>query len=222
MKVFIDSKEQKKIEKLQVYYESKKYLFPTIDSLEVKNLAVSDICSEDGRIGVERKSSKDFLQSVFSGRLKKQLFELRTNFANPFLLIEDYDGLFECASRHPEIDWSTLIGIITSSIAHSGVQTYFVGPLYVPFVFSLIEKHIDGGYKREETLYTPIRRSTIKKDYQLSVLLGLPHIQRKRALKLLSAFNYSLKDIMNADIEELKKVEGIGEKIAKEIYDVLQ
>jgi ERCC4-type nuclease len=39
---------------------------------------------------------------------------------------------------------------------------------------------------------------------------------------LLSAFNYSIKDIMNASVEDLKKVDGIGEKIAEEIYEVLQ
>ena len=222
MKVFIDVRERDKIDTLKFYYERKKYLFPNIDEIVVKQLEVSDICTEDGKVGIERKSSKDFLQSIFSGRLKKQLYELRQNFEFPFLLIEDYDGPFTCINEHPEMNATALIGTLTSSIAHYRVNTLFVGPLYTQFVFSIIEKFIDGGYERQKLSYTPVRRDTIKKDNQLNILLGVPNISRQRALKLLSSFDYSIKKIVNADIEELKKVEGIGDKIAKEIVNVLQ
>ena len=84
-----------------------------------------------------------------------------------------------------------------------------------------IEKFIDGGHERQNLTYTPARRLTIKKDHQLNILLGIPNISRQRALKLLSAFG-SVKNITNANIEDLKKVDGIGEKIARGIIEVLQ
>lgn len=221
MKVYIDERERNKITSVQYYYHKKKHLFQNIDSIETKILEVSDLCSEDFKIGIERKSSKDFLQSIFEGRLKQQLFELRQVFEFPFLLIEDYDGLHECSMKHPEIDVAALIGTITSAEAHHRVPVFFVGPYYAQFALSLIEKFIDGGYERQKLTYTPARRRTIKKDHQLNILLGIPNISRQRALKLLSEFN-SVKNIVNADIEDLKKVEGIGDKIAREIVETLQ
>ena len=59
------------------------------------------------------------------------------------------------------------------------------------------------------------------KERQQFIIEGLPHVSAVLAKRLLNHFG-SVKAIMNASMQQLKKVEGIGEKKAKAIKEVIE
>ena len=69
--------------------------------------------------------------------------------------------------------------------------------------------------------YNPFRPSPNKKDWKVHNLASLPNISIQTAEKILEHFK-TLKDFYNADLEELMKVEGIGEIKAKKILEVIR
>ena len=217
MKVYIDSNEQTTINRVIKYWESRKKDFPHIDSVTRKHLASSDICTSDGLVGGERKSSKDFISSICGGRLKKQLYELKQNFKYAFLFIEDYDSILDCMSKNPQVHPNVILGTTASALAQ-GVSVTYVGPFYPQLALQTIEKFCDGRVEKYASEYNPIRRAVSKKDNQLNICIGLPNVQPTRAVKLLSKFK-TIQGITNASIDELKEIDGIGDKIAKGIYE---
>jgi ERCC4-type nuclease len=222
MKVFIDSREQEKVQKVLTYFETNKKKFPHIESIEVKTLDTSDLATADGNIGIERKSSKDFVASFCSDRLKQQLFELRSNYKTPLLIVEDYDGIMDCIVKNPQLHPNVVLGVVSSALSHNGVPITFVGPFYIPFVLQLIEKTYDGSRETYENIeYTPIRRSWTKDNMKLNIVVGIPQVNEILGLRLLQTFG-SIKAIANATEEELQQVPGIGEEKAKQIKEVLE
>jgi len=224
MKIYIDSREQEKIPKVISYWEKNKSKFPHIDLIEVKTLATSDICTSCGLVGVERKSSTDFISSICSGKLKQQLHELKQNFKHCILLVEDYDGIMDCIEKTSQIHPNVIIGATASAFAHSQVPICYVGGFYVPIVLTIIEKFFDGReYTNKE--YTPLRPTATKKDFQRYIIKGLPNIGGTEGEELLQHYDYSIYKLVRGAVEnndDLLNVKGIGEKRAKNIKKVLQ
>jgi len=218
MKVYIDQREQSKASKIVSYFKANAKKFPHIESIEVRRLQTSDIATDDGNIGIERKSKADFVASFCSPRLKQQLFELRSNYKTPLLVVEDYDGIMDCIVKNPQLHPNVVLGVVSSALSHNGVPIIFVGPFYIPFVLQLIEKTYDGSREQYENVeYTPVRRSWTKDDIKMNVLIGLPYVDQVIGARLLQTFG-SLKKIANATEEELMQVPGIGEERSKQIW----
>jgi len=222
MKVFIDSREQEKIQKVIDYWESNKKKFPHITEIDIRTNAASDICTSDGFVGVERKSAADFISSVCGGKLKQQLHELKENFKHAFLFVEDYDGIMDCIEKNPKIHPNVIIGATASTFAHSGVPICYVGAFYTPIVLKLIEKFYDGKENQYKKDYTPIRRVATKNEEKMNIIIGLPNVGFTEGEKLLQHFDYSIKRLVNASLEELTEIEGIGKKKAQKIKEVLE
>jgi len=221
MKVYIDSREQEKIQTIIEYWENNKKRYPHIESISVRTNKAGDICTGEGLVGVERKSAHDFIPSICEGKLKKQLYELRQNFQFPFLLVEDYDGIWDCIKKNPQMHPNVIKGVTSSSISHNRVPIYYVGSFYNSFVLELIEKFYDGKSEQYEKEYTPIRRASTKEEKKLNIIIGITNIGRIEGLKLLKHFNYSIKAIADAPIEELMQIERIGKTKAEHIKEIL-
>jgi len=221
MKLYIDSREKEKIQSITHYWETNKKRYPHIESFINKTLSTSDICTSDGLVGIERKSSADFIGSICSGKLKQQLFELKENFAYAFLLVEDYEGIMDCIQKNPQIHPNVIIGATASAFAHSRVPICYVGGFYNMVVLSMFEKFYDG---REMTSkeYTPIRRAATKNEEKLNIIIGIPNIGFTEGKKLLETFDYSITKIINASIEDIVKIPGFGEKKAKRIKEAFE
>ena len=79
-----------------------------------KQLDVADYIVS-GRIGIERKTVEDFLNSFFDQRLFVQLEKLTSTFEKPLLIIEGDPGmLFESRKVHPNSIHGVLSAITTS------------------------------------------------------------------------------------------------------------
>ena len=226
MKVYIDSREQDKIQQLFDFWKKFKNKYNYIEKIETRTLATSDICTSDGLVGFERKSSSDFIGSICGGGLKKQLHELKQNFKFSFLFIEDYNGILDCIEDNPQVHPNVIFGAIASACAHSKVPVTFVGDFYTKLVFETIEKFYDGKDNQYESKeYNPVRRTATKKDYQKNIIMGLPNIGIIEGVKLLQQYDNSIYKFVRGAVEnnkELTKIERIGPIKAKKIKEVLE
>lgn len=222
MRVYIDSREQEKIQTIKAYWAENRKKFSHIEAVETKLLAAGDMATSDGYVGLERKSKADFIASICSGKLKQQLHELKQNYQFAFLLVEDYTGIMDCILKNPQIHPNVIKGVTTSSVSHNRVPLYYVGNFYNAFVLEMINKFYDGKSEQYEKEYTPIRRAFTKEEEKLNIMIGIANVGRTEGLKLLEHFDYSIKAITTAPIEELMEIKGIGREKGSHIQEILK
>jgi len=181
--------------------------------IEVKSLPVADYQVSD-EVGIERKSTKDFVGSIIDKRLYKQAKELVENFRKPIIILEGED--------------------LYSSLIHPNAVRGALASLTVDFGIPLIPTRSEEDTAamvmriaiREQILERPAMQIRTEKkpltlyEQQLYIVESLPNIGPVTAKKLLEEFS-SVKDIINASEADLKTVEGIGDKIAKGIIEVV-
>jgi len=193
-----------------------KNLFELGANIETKQLQVGDFILSD-RVCVERKTVKDFLQSIIDGRLFSQISSLSENFEKPLVIVEGTEDMYSERMIHP----NAIRGAISSLaidfripiIQTSGEEETAL------FLFMIasreqIDKKINISLRGEKKpLHDPL--------LQEYIVSSLPGIGREIAKNLLKHFK-TIKKIFNADIKELKKVEKVGDKKAKKIKDILE
>jgi Fanconi anemia group M protein len=179
-----------------------------------KQLVVGDyIISE--RIGVERKRSNDFLDSLVNKRLFNQIKRLAEAYEKPVMIIEE-EGLF---SRN--IDKNAIYGALASILSDYGssiIQTRGVEET-ADILFALARR--EQLEQKKEIALRGKKPYMSQTQYQQFILEGLPFVSSITAKKLLEYFG-SIRRVINATINELCEVEGIGKKkalVIKEIID---
>ena len=68
--------------------------------LTVKSLKSADFIVSN-RVGIERKTSEDFVNSIIDKRLLLQLKDLKENFERPILIIEGNEDIYSIRNIHP-------------------------------------------------------------------------------------------------------------------------
>jgi len=181
--------------------------------IEVQQLPFGDYIINNS-ITIERKTARDFIISIIDGRLFSQLSNLRKNCLCPILLIEGNPYKIDV-----DMDPAAIKGALIS------VQTIW----YVPIVFTHSKEDTVGTLlmiaKQDESYMdvVPLRggyRPKRLKSRQLYILQGLPKVGPTIAKRLLDHFGCVSK-VMNAPIDELMKVDGVGAASAAQIRDVL-
>jgi len=181
--------------------------------VEIATLSYGDYIIND-TITVERKTAKDFLISIIDGRLFNQLSNLKKFCNHPILLIEG--NPYE--TEH-NFDRMAIKGTLIS------VQTIW----YVPIIFSrTTEDSRDILLMISRQLGTSIDVVPLRKGYrpkrikskQLYLLQDFPQVGPKLAKRLILHFKSVLK-IMNASVQALTEVDGIGMISAQKIREVL-
>jgi Fanconi anemia group M protein len=179
-----------------------------------KLLDVGDYILSD-RVGVERKTTEDFLQSIIDNRLLKQILNLRQSYTRPILIIEGR-GIYSKRGVHP----NAVRGALASITVDFGI----------PIIFTENEKDTAGMLmaivkreQKESTNEIQIRgdkRTLSTKEQQESIIAGLPNVNIVLARRLLNEFG-SVQKIFSANVNELMKVQGVGKKIALDIRKVI-
>lgn len=179
-----------------------------------KQLVVGDyIISE--RIGVERKRSNDFLDSLINKRLFNQIKRLAEAYEKPVMIIEE-EGLF---SRN--IDKNAIYGAIASILSDYGssiIQTRGVEET-ADILFALARR--EQLEQKKEIALRGKKPYMSQTQYQQFILEGLPFVSSITAKKLLEYFG-SIRRVINATINELCEVEGIGKKKALVIKEIIE
>ncbi len=177
--------------------------------IRVKALPYGDYVINDS-ITIERKTAKDFLISIVDTRLFKQLSNLKRYCRRPILLIEGDPYM---------------TGLDFNSQAIEGSIVSVQAVWYTPVIFSLSTEHtrniliMMGSQYDKDIDVVPLRggyRPMRLRSRQLYLLQGLPQIGPRLAKRLMGHFG-SISGIMNASIEELKKVAGVGSTRAEGI-----
>ncbi len=179
-----------------------------------KVLDVGDYVLSD-RVGVERKTAEDFLQSIIDKRLLEQVLRLRQSYARPLLIIEGKD-LYSKRGVHP----NAVRGALASIAVDFGIPTIFTRDERdtAGLLAAIVKREQKEG--RGEIQIRGDKRVLTMGEQQESIIAGLPKVNIVLARRLLQEFK-SVEKVFNAREEELTRVQGVGEKIARDIRRVI-
>jgi len=183
-------------------------------NIEIKTLSIGDYIVAPETV-VERKSIKDFMSSIFDGRLFDQCNRLKEHFQFPIILIEgDVDEIDE---------------IVDNPLVFYGAMSSIAIDFKIPIIptpnASHTAKLLVSMCSRKDVTKGPflkkIRKSNDIQRQQLSVLCSLPGVGEKLAIRLLEKFGTPLR-ALSATTSELSKVNGLGSARAKKIKSMLK
>jgi DNA excision repair protein ERCC-4 len=181
--------------------------------IEIRKVAYGDYLINDA-ITLERKTSRDLLVSLVDGRLFSQISNLKKHCIHPILLVEG--NPFKT-------------GLDFDEMAIKGALISIQAIWYVPILYSRGKEETKDiilmiGRQEEACMdVVPLRggyRPKRLKSRQLYILQGLPKVGPTVAKRLLEHFR-SVSKAMNASVEDLIQIEGIGRISAEKIREVL-
>ncbi len=182
----------------------------------LKQLGVGDYIASD-RVGIERKTISDFLGSIMNQRLFRQLGELAASFQNPILMLEGNPELLWHESRmHPNAIRGALASItVDYRVPMIWTRNARETAAQIHWIAYREQKKLD-----KEVSIRGEKRAMDTHGQQEFILAGLPHINSKLSRRLLEHFG-SVRKVFTAKPERLMKVEKIGEKKARTIWELI-
>lgn len=182
--------------------------------VEIKQLPVGDYILSH-RVAVERKRAEDFLDSLVKKRIFEQITRLKDAYEKPILIIEN-EGLF---SRN--IDSRAIYGAIACIITDYDVSVIRTrdSEETASLIYAIATR--EQFRKKREICLRGKKPVKSLHEWQRFIVEGLPNVSAVLAKRLLNHFR-SVRRIMNASVEELQEVEGIGRKKAELINEVVE
>ena len=182
--------------------------------VEMKQLEVGDYVLSD-RVAVERKTGTDFVSSLIDDRkLFRQISDLARSYDRPILILEG-KGLYK-RNVHPDAIKGALSAIAVGfgvSILPTHNQNDTASMIYT------IAKREQEDHKREISLHGKRSHLTIGEQREYCVT-SISDIGPVTAKNLLEHFK-SIQAVIDAPIDELMKVKGVGKLTAERIRDVV-
>lgn len=178
--------------------------------LDVGDYVVSPECA------IERKAERDFLKSLYSGRLFDQARQLRELYEHPVLIVEGNFPHSISELEKPKTFWGTLA---TLTFQHS-LNLFFTANTQqtADLIHTLAQKTSvkpkGGPFVRRKPKVKDIEKA------QLTLVSSLPGIGPKLADRALRRFR-TVRKVYSASIAELSSVEGIGRTTAEKIAKLL-
>ena len=208
-------------QELVVYVDSREgnsKVIRALDTIGVKvkvnTMSVADYqVSEE--VAIERKTAKDFVDSIVDKRLFKQARMMMEEFKKPIMILEGDD--FYSGFINP----NAIRGAMTSIALDYGIS---IIPTRTAEDTAAMLKRIaireQKGEKRSIQIRTERKPQNLW-EQQLFIIESLPNIGPVHAKRLLEHFG-SVKAVLEADEKKLQEVEGIGKKTAKNIREVVE
>ncbi|MEM0371035.1 MAG: ERCC4 domain-containing protein [Ignisphaera sp.] len=167
-------------------------------------------------IGIERKSANDYINSLIDGRLFDQLSRLKKVYEKTLLIIE---GDIHKEIRNRNIHRNAIIGSYISILFDMGVH-----------IITTRNEEETAELIKRVALYKPkpvrplamVHKPKINTvtEWQMYILQCFPYVGPKTAQKILEVFG-SIYNFCNATLQELKRIEGLGDKRAGELYQII-
>lgn len=168
------------------------------------------------RCGVEFKTVEDFANSIIDGRLLEQLKNLKNNFERPIVIVEGEQDLYSARNIHP----NAIRGMLANITISYGIPILFTrNSKETASLISIIAKREQDESGKEFSMHADKKPLTLK-EQQEYVVSALPHVGPGLAKPLLRKFK-TIKKLVNAKEEQLKKIDKIGDIKAKKIREVL-
>ncbi|MEM3185893.1 MAG: ERCC4 domain-containing protein [Conexivisphaerales archaeon] len=167
---------------------------------------------------VERKSVRDFVSSLYDGRLFKQAVELRKVYAYHILLVEGDPAEISNIAYNPK----SYYGALSALALDMGMTTVFTAsPEHTAMALEAMARRLTKVRgEKWTTMYTSIHKGTSLHQQQVAVVSSLPGIGPNLAKRLLQAFG-SVRGIFTASQPQLSSVPGIGPSKAGRIVKLL-
>lgn len=180
-------------------------------SVGVKRLQTGDYLIE-GKVVLERKRVRDFLESLKAGRLFAQASRLAIQPLRAFMILEGPAGEWRAA------------GVTREGI--QGAMSMLSVAFGIPVLRSQSEEETvklllmtarQLQARAKAPVRKPVRRLRGKRAWQIHILTGIPKVGPTRAQRLLEQFG-SIEAVVTATPEALATVGGIGRKTAQHIH----
>jgi Fanconi anemia group M protein len=182
--------------------------------IEPQQLDVGDYIISS-RIGVERKTVEDFLNSLIDGKLFVQMKNLRATYSRPLLVVEG-EGLL----TKRNINHNAIFGSIVSIIVDFGIPIITTRtPQETADFLSVMAYREQREGNRAVAIRGEKTARTISEQQQF-LIEGLPNISAVLAQRLLQHFG-SIRSLVNTTEEDLCQINGIGKNIAADIIKIL-
>jgi Fanconi anemia group M protein len=181
-------------------------------AIHLERLAHGDYAVGD-RILVERKTARDFVDTLINRDLLGQVKAMAETVPRPVLIIEGGD-LYTQRDIHP----NAIKGVLAALAIDMGVSLLFTRDEQdtAQMLFVLAKRETS---ERGERKVHPHKSHRSVREEQEYIISSFPEIGMKNARLLLSHFG-SVQAIANAELLELTAIKGIGEKTAQKIYDL--
>lgn len=178
--------------------------------VEVRHLEVGDYVVED-RFLVERKTLRDFAQSIIDARLFRQTAALAGSGRRSLLVLEGTSrGLMDLGMSRESLQGALITVSVFFGLPVLRALDASETARLLLYLGRQAQAQADGGLPRAG--YRPKGRRA----RQLFILQGLPGIGPDRAARLLQHFG-SVQAILNASAAELAAVDSIGETTAERL-----
>jgi ERCC4-related helicase/ERCC4-type nuclease len=179
--------------------------------ISIRRLPFGDYAIGD-RVVVERKSARDFVNTLVERDLFGQLSALASHALQPVLIIEGGD-----IYTQRDIHQNALRGTIAAITVDMGISLIFTRDEEdtAQMLLVLARREEDRGDRGQRA---PHRKSFSSSREELeAVIASFPEIGMKNARQLLTHFG-TIQAITAASEDELAAVSGIGEKRAKRVF----
>jgi len=206
----IDVREPRDIEQ---WFRDEKIDIP----LRREKLLIGDYLLEvnEKEIIVERKTSDDYVSSLYSKHLNNQLYALSNFYPISFLVVTSN---FTTPLYEENITRKTLISSLISTVLKTTDGKVFLIQLETDFdlvlFLSLLHQRMERG---DFTRHLSLQGKKSDNEWLVSMYSGLPGVGLERAKKIAEKFP-SIISLVEASVEELQTVDSIGKGLANKIY----
>ncbi|QYZ78591.1 DEAD/DEAH box helicase [Methanofollis formosanus] len=180
----------------------------TLTRLEVGDYAVGD------RVLVERKTVRDFADTLVERDLLGQVRALASAAVRPVLIVEGEEDLYAARDIHP----NAIRGALAAITLDLGVSVLFTRSADETAEMLAVIARREGSERTERTVQ-PKKSYRTAREEQEYVVAAFPEVGLKHARALLEHFG-SVQAVIDAGVDDLSQVKGIGKKRAEGIRDV--
>ncbi|MFH1623051.1 MAG: ERCC4 domain-containing protein [Candidatus Aenigmatarchaeota archaeon] len=178
-----------------------------MDALDVGDFVCSD------RVVVERKDHSDFVGSIIDGRIFEQAGRMRDSFEKPVFIIE--------GNSDRDISVNALKAAIAALATQYGASVLNTkNPKDTALTVFWLAKKEQQDAKRELSVRVG-KKPKDERRLQEEIVCGLPGVGREYAKRLLEHFG-TVENVFGAGEDELKKVKGVGDKLASRIRKIAE
>ncbi|RMD57896.1 DEAD/DEAH box helicase [Candidatus Woesearchaeota archaeon] len=168
------------------------------------------------RVGVELKDSVDFVQSIIDGRLLEQCKSLRSNYERPLIVVQGSQDIYSLRNVHP----NAIRGMIATIAVGFGIPIVYTRDEKDTAALLVAIARREQESSRKDFSPHANRKPVTLREQQEYLVSALPGVGPSLAKVLLKRFK-SVYGVLSASEEELKKTAGIGDKIARQIRDLV-
>ncbi|MFZ1898082.1 DEAD/DEAH box helicase [Methanoregula sp.] len=181
-------------------------------AIRLERLPQGDYAIGD-RILVERKTARDFVDTLVNRDLLGQAKALADAVPRPILIVEGGD-IYTQRDMNP----NALRGVLAALTVDMGITLLFTRDEQDTAQMLFVIARREEGERGERKVH-PHKSFRSAKEEQEYIVSAFPDIGMKNARLLLAQFG-SIQGIANATLEELVAVKGIGEKTGGKIFEL--